>query len=340
MADITTHSGALASKPKVLRWGLAVIVLALLLALPAIAQAAGSSASILLATRILIFAIAAGSLNLVLGIGGMVSFGHAAFFGIGGYVVGILGYHYADGSLFLGFIPGTNQLLIALPVAVLVCSIVAALIGALSLRTGGVQFIMITLAFGQMAFFLFSGLTTYGGEDGLMMRSPNEFLGLNLRQRSTMYFVALGVASLCFFAFYRFMNSSFCTVLDSLRQNPRRMAAIGIAPYRYRLLAFVLSGAGTGLAGALMANVLRFTSPDMLSWSLSGQFMIMVILGGVGTLWGPLVGAAVLLILEDELNGFTEHWPLVLGIVLLIVVLRSPGGLMALLTQITGRTSK
>lgn len=340
MADIMTDRGAVALKTPLLKWAALAVVLALLLALPWIAKAAGSSATILLATRILIFAIAAGSLNLVLGIGGMVSFGHAAFFGIGGYVVGILGFHHADGSLFLGLIPGTNQLLVALPVAMLVAGLFAALIGALSLRTGGVQFIMITLAFAQMAFFMFSGLTTYGGEDGLMMRRPNELLGLNLRQRPTMYFVALGAAALSFFGFYRFMNSSFCTVLDGLRQNPRRMAAIGIAPYRYRLLAFVLSGAGTGLAGALMANVLRFTSPDMLSWNLSGQFMIMVILGGVGTLWGPLIGAAVLLILEDKLNGLTEHWPLILGLVLLVVVLRTPGGLMAVLAQVTGRRRK
>ncbi|WP_245510680.1 branched-chain amino acid ABC transporter permease [Antarcticimicrobium sediminis] len=340
MADISTNRGLAPMKSSLLRWLAVLVVLALLLALPWIAKAAGSSATILLATRILIFAIAAGSLNLVLGIGGMVSFGHAAFFGIGGYVVAILGFHHADGSLFMGLVPGTNQLLIALPVAVLVTAIFAALIGALSLRTGGVQFIMITLAFAQMAFFLFSALTTYGGEDGLMMRRPNEFLGLNLRQRPTMYFVALGAAALCFFGFYRFMNSSFCTVLDGLRQNPRRMAAIGIAPYRYRLLAFVLSGAGTGLAGALMANVLRFTSPDMLSWNLSGQFMIMVILGGVGTLWGPLIGAAVLLILEDKLNGLTEHWPLILGLLLLVVVLRTPGGLMALTSQVTGRMRK
>lgn len=340
MADTSTIRGTAPLKASLLRWVPALVMLGLLLSLPWIAQAAGSSATILLATRILIFAIAAGSLNLVLGIGGMVSFGHAAFFGIGGYVVAILGYHHADGSLFLGLFPGTNQLLIAVPVAMLVTALMAGLIGALSLRTGGVQFIMITLAFAQMAFFFFSGLTTYGGEDGLIMRRPNEFLGLNLRQRPTMYFVALGAAALCYFGFFRFMNSSFCKILDGLRQNPRRMAAIGIAPYRYRLLAFILSGAGTGLAGALMANVLRFTSPDMLSWNLSGQFMIMVILGGVGTLFGPLIGAAVLLILEDKLNGLTEHWPLILGILLLVVVLRTPGGLTALIGQFTERMRK
>lgn len=308
-------------------------VLALLVALPWMAQATGSSSTILLATRILIFGIAAASLNIALGMGGLVSFGHAAFFGIGGYAVGILSHQHGLGEPFLGFIPGTNQLLIALPAAMFAGAVAAALIGALSLRTGGVQFIMITLAFAQMCFFLFSSLTAYGGEDGLMLRRPNEFFGLNLRQRSTMYFVALGAAVLFFVVCSRLASSSFGTVLDGLRQNPRRMAAMGISPYRYQLLAFILSGAGVALAGGLMTNVLRFTSPDMLSWNLSGQLIIMVILGGVRTLWGPFLGAAVFVLLEDKLNALTEHWPLILGLILLVVVLYTKGSLMAVIAR-------
>lgn len=315
---------------------LAAILLVLLAALPFIAQATGQSALLSLASRILIYGMAAASLNFVLGYGGMVSFGHAAFFGIGGYVVGIL-YHHADTETLLwGFIPGTTQMLITLPAAILVSGAFAAAIGALSLRTGGVQFIMITLAFAQMLFFLFVSLKTYGGEDGIIVRRTNELPFLNTRDRAVMYWVVLAITVAFAVGLRRLTKSSFGTVISGIRQNERRMAALGIAAYRYKLFAFILSGMGAGLAGALMVNVLRFASPDMMHWTKSGELMIMVILGGVGTLVGPFLGAAALLSLESVLASWSEHWPLAMGLILLVVVLGTKGGLMALVTRITG----
>jgi branched-chain amino acid transport system permease protein len=312
------------------KYALGATVLALLIALPLITQATGQSAMLTLASRILIYGIAAASLNLVLGYGGMVSFGHAAFFGVGGYVVGILFHHAASGEPLLGFIPGTTQMLITLPTAMLVSGVVAALIGALALRTGGVQFIMITLAFAQMLFFLFVSLKGYGGEDGIIVRRTNELPFVNTRDRAVLYWVILAVAVVFFIGLWRVVNSSFGAVLVGIRQNERRMQALGIAPFRTKLFAFALSGAGAGLAGALMVNLLRFASPDMMHWTKSGELMIMVILGGVGTLFGPLIGAGVFLTLENFLAGWTEYWALPLGIILLIVVLRGKGGLLGL----------
>ncbi|MCX8570521.1 MULTISPECIES: branched-chain amino acid ABC transporter permease [Hyphomicrobiales] len=312
-------------------------VLIALIALPTVADLTGYTALTSLATRVLIYGIAAASLNFVLGYGGMVSFGHAAFFGIGGYVVGILYQHYALGEPLLGFIPGTNQLLITIPVALVVSGIMAALIGALSLRTGGVQFIMITLAFAQMLFFLFVSLKTYGGDDGLIIRRANELPGLNMRDKQTVYYVCLAFAVLFFFVLWRIVNSRFGNVIVGLRQSERRMAAIGLPAYRYKLMAFVISGMGCGLAGALMANFLRFASPDMLHWTKSGELMVMVILGGVGTLFGPLIGAAVFIVLETLLASWTENWQLGLGLILLFVVLYTQGGVQALGARLFGR---
>jgi branched-chain amino acid transport system permease protein len=317
-----------------MRTALVLAALAFALAVPFLAQALGQPALMSLATRILIYAIAAASLNFVLGYGGMVSFGHAAFFGIGSYAVGMLFAHHTSGTPLLGFIPGTNQLLLTVPAALIVSGLFAAVIGALSLRTGGVQFIMITLAFAQMLFFLFVSLKAYGGEDGIIIRRTNEFLGLNLRDRTTMYFVTLGFAVAFFLVLWRIVHSSFGTVLQGIRQNERRMAALGFSAYRYKLAAFVLSGMGAGLAGALLANFMRFASPDTLHWTKSGELMIMVILGGVGTFFGPIFGAGAFLILENYLAGWTEHWPLLLGLVLLVVVLGTKGGIVALLDRL------
>ncbi len=315
---------------------LAAVAIALV-ALPFLANAAGYPALTTLATRALIYGIAAASLNLVLGYGGMVSFGHAAFFGLGGYVVGILYQHYTQDDLFLGLVPGTNQLLITLPLTLLVCGAAAAVIGALSLRTGGVQFIMITLAFAQMLFFLFVSLKTYGGDDGLIIRRSNELFGLNMRDKQTFYYVCLAVAAIFFFLLWRLVNSRFGNVLIGLRQSERRMAALGLPAYRYKLAAFVISGMGAGLAGCLMANFLRFASPDMVHWTKSGELMVMVVLGGVGTLFGPLIGASAYTVLESVLASWTEHWQLGLGFILLFVVLYTNGGIQALLSRIGGR---
>jgi branched-chain amino acid transport system permease protein len=310
---------------------------AALIALPVAADAAGLPALTSLAARVLIYGIAAASLNLVLGYGGMVSFGHAAFFGIGGYVVGILYHHHSSGEPLWGLIPGSNQLLVTLPAAIAISGAAAAVIGALSLRTSGVQFIMITLAFAQMLFFLFVSLEVYGGDDGLIIRRANELPGLDMRDKTTVYYVCLASTALFFLLLWRLVNSRFGNVVVGLRQNERRMAAIGLPAYRYRLAAFAISGMGAGLAGALMANFLRFVSPDMLHWTKSGELMVMVILGGVGTLFGPLVGAAAFLVLESVLASWSEYWQLGLGIILLLVVLYTKGGMQALATGLSRR---
>lgn len=316
---------------------IALAVLVVLIALPPVADAMGQPALTSMAARILIYGIAAASLNIVLGYGGMVSFGHAAFFGIGGYVVGILYAHHASGDPLFGIIPGTNQLLITLPAAILVSGLAALIIGALSLRTSGVQFIMITLAFAQMLFFLFVSLKTYGGDDGLIIRRANEVPWLNMHDKQTVYYVCLAVAVVFFALLWRFVNSRFANVLNGLRQSERRMAAIGLPAYRYKLAAFVISGMGAGLAGALMANFMRFASPDMLHWTKSGELMVMVILGGVGTLFGPLAGAGVFIVLESVLASWTEYWQLGVGIILLFVVLYTQGGVQALAQRLAGR---
>jgi branched-chain amino acid transport system permease protein len=313
-----------------------LVCLLALVAVPFVTDAVGQPALLSLATRILIYAIAAASLNFILGYGGMVSFGHAAFFGVGAYSVGILFAH-AGGDALWGIMPGSTNLLVTVPVAVVLSGAVAGVIGALSLRTSGVQFIMITLAFAQMLFFFFVSLTPYGGEDGIIIRRSNDFLGLNMRDKAVLYFVILGIAVVFFAGLWRVVNSSFGAVLQGIRQNERRMAALGFAPYRYKLYAFVLAGMGAGLAGALMANFLRFASPDMMHWTKSGEFMIMVILGGVGSFFGPIFGAAAFLVLETYLAGWTEHWQLALGVVLLVVVLGTKGGIAGLLARLGGR---
>lgn len=311
------------------------LTLLALIAVPVVTEALGQPALLSLATRVVIYAIAAASLNFILGYGGMISFGHAAFFGVGAYTVGIL-FSHAGGDALWGMIPGSTNLLVTLPVAVILSGAAAGLIGALSLRTGGVQFIMITLAFAQMLFYFFVSLTPYGGEDGIIIRRTNDFLGLNMRDKATLYYVILGVAVVFFIGLWRVVHSSFGAVLQGIRQNERRMAALGFAPYRYKLYAFILAGMGAGLAGALMANFLRFASPDMMHWTKSGEFMIMVILGGVGSFFGPIFGAGAFLVLETFLAGWTENWQLALGVILLVVVLWTKGGIMGLIDRSKG----
>jgi branched-chain amino acid transport system permease protein len=306
-------------------------------AFPHFAKSIGDPSLIGLAARMAIYAIAAASLNLILGYGGMISFGHAAYFGMGGYVVGILYNHFISGDPFLGFIPGTNQLLITLPAAIIVSGLLALVLGALSLRTSGVPFIMITLAFAQMLFFLFVSLKAYGGDDGLIVRRRNVLFDLNMADDTTFYYVAVGVAVIYFFVFAKLVRSQFGLILGGIRQNERRMAAIGISSYRYKLTAFVIAGMGAGLAGALMANYSKFVSPDMLHWTKSGDLMIMIIIGGTGTLIGPALGAVVLVGLETFLTSWTEHWKFFLGPILILIVLFSTGGLTSLFNGFGGK---
>jgi branched-chain amino acid transport system permease protein len=331
-------TGRAGQRPSILmlRAAAAAMVVALLLVLPALVTTFNVPSVVGLGTQVLIYAIAAMSLNLVLGYGGMVTFGHAAFFGLGGYAVGILYQYYSEHGAFLGLVPGSDSLTVALAVAMLVSGCVAAIIGSLSLRTSGVPFIMITLAFAQMLFFLFVSLKAYGGDDGLMMRRRDVVPFFNARDDINYYYICLGLAACWFLLTACIVRSRFGIVLSGLRQNERRMAAIGIAPYRYKLVAFVIAGMGGGLAGALMANYLRFVSPDMMHWTKSGELMMMVILGGAGTLAGPLLGAAAMVCLETFLAAQTENWQLYLGFILLAIVMLKRGGLAAIFDRLPG----
>jgi branched-chain amino acid transport system permease protein len=313
-------------------FALAALVLVLAL-LPLLTSAIGSPALISLATRIVIFAIAAASLNLLLGYGGMLSFGHAAYFGVGGYVVAILSYHFRAGEPFLGIIPGSNQFLVTLAAAMAVSGMFALVLGALSLRTSGVQFIMITLAFAQMVFFLFVSIKFYGGDDGLIVRRRNELFGLKMADDTVFYYVCLAVATAYFLVFWRIVRSRFGLVLGGIRQSERRLAAVGINTYRYKLTAFVVAGIGAGLAGALLANFAKFVSPDMLHWTRSGELMIMVIVGGGATVLGPAIGAGLYIGLETLLSGLTEHWQFFLGPILILIALFTRSGVLSLLVD-------
>lgn len=294
-------------------------VLVGLLLLPLLALALQDEFYVGVASRILIFALAATSLNLILGFGGMLSFGHAAFVGVGAYAVGIL----MQGGVVSAWV--------ALPAAMLVAGGFALVIGAISLRTQGVYFIMITLAFAQMLYYLMVSLKSYGGDDGLALAARSSVgFGLDMSQDRTFYYAVLAVIVLVFVGLHRLLNSRFGHALQAIRENESRMMAIGFPVHRFKLVAFVLAGALAGLAGALLANQSGFVSPSMLQWSQSGMLMVMVILGGVGHLYGGVVGAVVFLVLEEVLSSYTIYWQLGLGAVLLVVVLLAPNGLLSL----------
>ncbi|MBV8536527.1 MAG: branched-chain amino acid ABC transporter permease [Alphaproteobacteria bacterium] len=280
-------------------------------------------------TRIMIFAIAAVSLDLILGYGGLVSFGHAAYLGIGSYAVGILAYHgFGNGFLQFG-------------VAILASALVALFVGWVSLRTSGVYFIMITLAFGQMIYFLGESINLYGGDNGLNIQQHSDFAGLlDLDDSATLYYFVFAWLVLCLGFGWRLVNSRFGMVIRGAKSNERRMLSLGFSTFRYKLLAFVVSGAIAGIAGALLANLTLFLSPSIMHWTRSGEVMMMVILGGMGTLIGPVFGAVVYLLFESLLSGFTEHWQAILGPFLVLVVLFSKSGLMGLSGRGRGPAAK
>lgn len=312
-------------------WLLNAVLAAGLFAVPLWALAAGEPFIITLATRIAILAIAAVGLNIALGLGGMVSFGHALYLGLGGYVAGIAAQHAFNGTPILGFLPGSSQMLPIWAVAMGVSGLVAAAVGALSLRTSGIFFIMITLAFAQMGFFFSLSWPAYGAEDGLPIFVRNGFPGLNTARPWDLFLIAYGVLALVLVLFSMLRAARFGAALMAIRQSPDRAAAIGISPFGIRLVAFVLSGMITGLAGAMMADLTRFVSPAMMAWTMSGELIVIIILGGVGRTFGPVAGAAILVGFEVFFGGLTEHWKLWLGLVLLGVVLFARGGLIGLI---------
>ncbi|WP_068300316.1 branched-chain amino acid ABC transporter permease [Pararhodobacter sp. CCB-MM2] len=307
----------------------ALLALGLLL-VPIWALYNGAPFTITLFTRIAILALAGIGLNIALGLGGMVSFGHAVYFGLGGYVAGILAQHAFNGAPILG-LPGTNQMLIIWPVAMVLSGLLAAVIGAFSLRTSGIFFIMITLAFAQMVYYFAVSWPAYGGEDGLPIYVRNQFPGLNTMRPFELFIVCWGVLMLALGVFALIRASRFGAALMAIRQNPDRVASLGINPFGVKLAAFVISGMITGLAGALMADLSRFASPAAMAWTMSGELIVIIILGGTGRLFGPVAGAAFLVGFEVFFGGLTEHWKLWLGLVLLAAVLFNRGGIVALI---------
>lgn len=295
-------------------------LLALTLLAPVAAHLLGEVYYVNLASRIALVAMAAVGLNLAIGFGGMVSFGHAAYFGLGGYVSGISAYHAFDGSLVMG-LPGSDDMLVIWLSAVLLCGLLALVIGAISLRTTGVYFIMITLAFAQMAYYFANSWPDYGGEDGLPIYLRNTLPGLDTNHALSFFLVCFTGLVLSLALTSRLMKSRFGAALTMARLNETRLATAGISPFPIRLVAFVISAMITGLAGALYADLNGFVSPSMLSWHLSGELMVIVILGGVGRLYGPLAGAILFVMMETLLGGLTEYWQFFLGLVLLGVVL-------------------
>lgn len=298
----------------------ALVLLILFAAVPALANAADLGFATQLVSRIMIYAIAALSLDLILGYGAMVSFGHAAFVGIGAYAVGIASAH------------DVWDAAITFPMAMLAGGLFALVTGAICLRTRGVYFIMITLAFGQMAYFTASSLSAYGGDDGLTMWGRSEVLGTTpLGNETTFYYVVLACLAGCFLFARALVESRFGRVIVGVRENRLRMQAIGINPYAYQLVAYVIAGMMAGLAGALLANHTEFVSPSTMSWQRSGELIVMVVLGGTGSLHGAILGAVAYLALEEILSHVTEHWRVFFGPMLILVVLFGRGGLGRLL---------
>jgi len=308
----------------------ALLVLSVFLA-AVIASHVGEVYYVNLASRITIVAMAAVGLNLVLGFGGLISLGHAAFFGLGGYVAGVSAYHAFDESQFAGLISGTNSMLTIWLVAVIVAGFAALLIGAISLRTKGAYFIMITLAFAQMIYYFAISFPVYGGEDGLPIYLRNQFPVLDTDNSLHFFLLCFCLLLLSIALTRRIMAARFGAALTMAKLNDSRLATAGIEPYSIRLTAFVLSAMITGLAGALFADLNGFVGPSMLSWHRSGEIMVIVILGGVGRFYGPLAGAIVYVMLETYIGGITEHWQLFLGLILLGVVLFANGGVMTML---------
>jgi branched-chain amino acid transport system permease protein len=303
------------------RPALLIVGLAALAATPLLASLFDQPFYIDLLRRVMIFAIAALSLNLILGYGGMVSFGHAAYLGVGGYAVAIL----AQQGIHNGFVQ--------LAVAVGGSAFLALVIGAVSIRTSGVYFIMITLAFTQMLYFLGISLDAYGGDDGMRLAARSDFGGMiDLNDSTVFYYVVLAVMVAFLYAIHRIVNSRFGMVIRAAKSNEARTRAIGFSPYPYRLAAFVIAGAMCGVAGMLFVNHTAYLTPDFMHWTRSGEILFMVILGGIGTTVGPVLGAFVLLVLEDLLSGWTEHWQIILGPFLIVVVLFARRGLAGLLS--------
>ena len=321
------------------RWhvALTVVFLALLSVAPLWVEASGRGYLVTVLTRVVIFGLAAMSLDFVMGYGGMVSLGHATFLGAGAYTAGALTYHSLDGSRLLG-IPGTDQALVTWPLATVVGALLGLVIGGLSLRTKGVYFIMATLAFNQMVYFLFNALEIYGGDDGVGLFAASRAIGpLDASDDIVFFYVCFAVLVVFTVILSLVVRSPFGRVVRGCRSNMARMAALGYQTYRYRLAAFALSAAITSLAGAMAVTESQFLSPSFAEWTESGELLIMVIVGGLGSLIGGVIGAGALFLLEELSIDITDNWQFFVGIGLLAIVLGAPRGLTG--TLLGGRRS-
>jgi branched-chain amino acid transport system permease protein len=308
----------------------AVVALFIALALVPFAAAYGAESFLLnLFVRVMVFAIAALAVDFLCGFGGLVTFGHAAFVGLGAYAVAIAGAH------------GVTDMTITLPLAILVSALFAYVTGTICLRTSGVYFIMITLAFGQMAYFIAGSLAPYGGDDGITLPTRSTLFGFPvLESDRALYYAVLGFLAGSYFLLRAVVYSRFGRVFRGARENPTRMATIGYDVFRYRRVGYVIAGALGGLAGFLLANTTEFVSPAYMSWQRSGELIIMVIFGGIGTLHGAIIGAAAYLLLEEWLAGYTENWKLIFGPMLVLIVLFARGGIVGLVTSIKARLTR
>jgi branched-chain amino acid transport system permease protein len=303
-------------KSLTLRGWVTLVVLVALALLPVFVSMTGREFFLVLATRLVILAIAAVSLNLILGYGRMISFGHAAYLGIGAYAVGIPAYY----EIYNGFIH--------IGIAVVVSAAFAFLTGLVCLRTRGVNFIMITMAFSMMVFFAFVSIEEYGGDDGLVIEVRSEFgQWVNLENDTVLYYVCFVSLLGILYLIRRIVHSRFGMVIQGARGNEDRMQSLGFDTFRYRLVCYVIAGALCGYAGALLGNFTSFISPEMMDWTRSGELIFMVVLGGTSSLFGPVLGAGLFILLEEILSGFWLYWQLIFGIFLILVVLFAKGGI-------------
>lgn len=301
---------------------ISLLILLLLAIAPFYAFSTNDAFAITLLNRILVFGIAAIALNLILGYGGMVSFGHALYLGLGVYAAAIPAFHGIDN--------GWLQLL----VAITTCGVVGLVTGAIVLRTSGIAFIMITLAFAQMFFFLFVSLSQYGGDDGLRLATATQFSGLSLADPATLYAVSFLLLCASLYGSHRLVNSRFGMVIRASKSNEKRMRALGFPTFRYRLACYVISAIVCGIAGLLYVNLTQFAAPSFMSWNMSGELIVMVVLGGMGTLFGPLFGALGMILTEEWLKSITEHWMVIFGPLIVIVISLSRLGIAGLLNVV------
>jgi len=315
-------------KPLVARGGAnlaALIMFGVLALLPVLAGLIDDPFLVVTFTRVLVFAIAVLSLDFILGYGAMVSFGHAAFLGLGAYAAAIPAAH------------GVTDLFLQVAIAAVACGLFALVTGAISLRTRGVYFIMITLAFGQMAYFFMTSLSAYGGDDGITLATRSTVLGSGILENDVVFFyVVLGTVAASYAVLRAIIGSRFGRVLSGTRENATRMQAIGFPPFPYQLTAYVIAGIIAGIAGVLLANQTEFVSPAYMSWQRSGELIVMVVLGGMGTMIGAVPGALAFLLLEEWLAYFSEHWKLGLGVILVLIVLFTRGGIAGFVSKYLG----